>query len=124
MAKYISGIYPTKPGWKEFVVKPHLVNFKSIKQTVPSVKGDISLEVSSNENTKIKLSNPDDTEAVVYLSVPDGKSYKYVLLNGQKIWTKGKSMSKQVSGVEFVGEETGFMIFRVKHGSWTIEGIL
>ena len=22
LAKYISGIYPTKPGWKEFVVKP------------------------------------------------------------------------------------------------------
>lgn len=124
LAKYISGIYPTKPGWKEFVVKPHLVNFKSIKQTVPSVKGNISLEVSSNENTKIKLTNPDDTEAVVYLPVPDGKTYKYVSLNGQKICTKEKGMSKQVSGVDYIGEETGFIIFRVKPGSWTIEGIL
>ena len=124
MAKYISGIYPTESGWKEFVVKPHLVNFKSIKQTVPSVKGDISFEISSDENTKIKLTNPDYTEAVVYLPVPDGNTYKYVLLNGQKMWTKGKGISKQVNGVEYIGEETGFIIFRIKPGTWTIEGIL
>ena len=58
------------------------------------------------------------------MPVPDGKTYKYVSLNGQKIWTKEKGMSKQVSGFEYVGEETGFIIFRVKPGSWTIEGIL
>lgn len=40
------------------------------------------------------------------------------------MWTKRKGMSNQVSGIEYVGEETGFIIFRVKPGSWTIEGIL
>ena len=88
------------------------------------MKGDISLEISSDENTKIKLTNPDYTEAVVYLPVPDGNTYKYVLLNGQKMWTKGKGISKQVNGVEYIGEETGFIIFRIKPGTWTIEGIL
>ena len=56
------------------------------------------------------------------MPLPDGKTYKYVSFNGQNIWTKG--MSKQVNGIEYVGEETGFIIFRVKPGSWTIEGIL
>ena len=36
---------------------------------------------------------------------------------------KRKVCPKQVSGVDYIGEETGFIIFRVKPGSWTIEGI-
>lgn len=36
----------------------------------------------------------------------------------------GKRYVQTSNGIEYVGEETGFIIFRVKLGSWTIEGIL
>ena len=45
LSRYIAGIKPTDVAWSNFEVKPNLEHLTSVKQIVPSVKGDITLEV-------------------------------------------------------------------------------
>ncbi len=45
MAKYIAGIRPGAVGYEKVVIKPHLGHLKHIKCRVPSVKGEIVVEI-------------------------------------------------------------------------------
>ncbi|MBQ8822932.1 MAG: hypothetical protein IJZ82_09840 [Lachnospiraceae bacterium] len=45
MAKYIAGIRPAAVGYEKILIKPHLGHLKHIKCCVPSVRGEIVVEV-------------------------------------------------------------------------------
>ena len=119
LAKYISGIYPTKPGWKEFVVKPHLVNFKFIKQTVPSIQGDINLEINKNEELSLVLDSPNGTGAIVY--IPNDTEYTSVIVNGRNVWNKN-GKAENIENLSYLGEESDYVVFKIlSGGKWTFK---
>ena len=88
MSKYIAGIRPLDTAYKTFEIKPHMSSLHSIKCTVPSIKGDIVLEIEKNyERINMHVAIPPGTTAKVYLPLvnnvpPDNSGHKFTLADG------------------------------------------
>lgn len=68
MSKYVAGICPIDTAYETFRIKPHMGALKFIKCTVPSIKGDIVLDVRKTEESIImNITIPQSTTAEVYL---------------------------------------------------------
>ncbi len=68
MSKHIAGIKPITAGYGEFEVKPQYGLHKNISCTVPSVAGDIKLDISSADGkTAINLVYPEKSEVVLFV---------------------------------------------------------
>lgn len=118
LSRYIAGIKATEVAWAEYEVKPNLVHMTSVKQIVPSVRGDIFLEINRADGSyQIDLISPENTIAKVYIP-KNGKEFSKVKVNGKVIWKKGK-LKSNVDNVSFLKEDKDFAIFKVKEGSWT-----
>jgi hypothetical protein len=118
LSRYIAGIKATEVAWAEYEVKPNLVHMTSVKQIVPSVRGDIFLEINRADGSyQIDLISPENTIAKVYIP-KNGKEFSKVKVNGKVIWKKGK-LKSSVDNVSFLKEDKDFAIFKVKEGSWT-----
>ncbi len=119
LSRYIAGIYATEVAWSSFEVKPNMAHLTRVKQLVPSVKGDITLEVVRKENAfSVDLTSPEATIATVYIP-KSGRVIESVLVAGKCVWSNGKS-EKQISGCEYEGEDADYLKFRVVSGSWKI----
>ena len=79
ISKYFAGIKPITAGYGKFEIKPQYDMFENVSCTVPSVKGDIVLNISKNNKTVIDITYPEDTEAVIY--IPENAE---VTVNGKK----------------------------------------
>lgn len=115
LSRYIAGIKPTDVAWSNFEVKPNLEHLTSVKQIVPSVKGDITLEVNKTENMyTMNLISPKETTATLYIPKTGN-----VFVNEQLFWKKGK-LKKQIKGIEYESESNEFLKFKVYSGNWKI----
>ena len=115
LSRYIAGIKPTDVAWSNFEVKPNLEHLTSVKQIVPSVKGDITLEVNKTENMyTMNLISPKETTATLYIPKTGN-----VFVNEQLFWKKGK-LKKQIKGIEYESESNEFLKFKVDSGNWKI----
>ncbi|WP_248722419.1 alpha-L-rhamnosidase C-terminal domain-containing protein [Seonamhaeicola sp. ML3] len=117
LSKYVAGVKPTKVAWSEFQIMPTLVHFKNIEKTIPTVKGDIDIEINKTDKSyQLNLESPKETMAII--GVP--KSEKQVVsvkINGKSIWENGKS-KKKIPGLSYVGEDDQFLKFKVSSGAW------
>lgn len=122
LSKYIAGVRPTKVGWSEFEIMPELVYFKNIKKTIPSVKGNINLEINVNDlEYQLNLKSPDKTIAIMGIPKTE-KVIAEVFVNGNCIWKKGK-MNKKAKGIQLEGEDNKYLKFRIPSGDWEIKAI-
>ncbi|WP_066630729.1 alpha-L-rhamnosidase-related protein [Labilibacter marinus] len=120
LSRYIAGIKATDVSWKSFEVKPNMVHLTSVKQIVPSVKGDITMEAHKTESTySINLISPAHTTATVY--IPKNKKSE-VIVNTQTVWKKGK-FKDEISGLDINQSDEGFISFKVKGGHWNFKAI-
>ena len=60
--RYFLGVYPTAPGYKEYVIEPNLGGLKWIKGTVPTPHGIISVEMTTK---KISITTAANTGGVL-----------------------------------------------------------
>ena len=122
LSKYIAGVRPTKKGWSEFEIVPELLHFKNIKKTIPTVKGNIKLEINARDSQyQLKLTSPNETEAIIGIPKAD-KKIETVFLNENLVWTKGK-LKKKVKHIQFETEDDTFVKFRIPSGDWKIIAI-
>ncbi len=120
LSKEIAGIAPTKPGWSEYHILPNLVDFTSLKQVVPSVKGDIIMDILAEEGTyKMSLVSPKDTIATVGIPKIAG-DFSTITANRKVVWENG-SFKASDEGVSKESESDDFIRFRVDPGSWKFE---
>lgn len=88
MSKYIAGIKPLDTAYKTFEIKPCMGNLNFIKCTVPSIKGDIVLEINKSDgHTNMNIIIPKNTIAEVYLPLvnnepPKCSDYEFTLTDG------------------------------------------
>lgn len=74
--------------YKTFEIKPHMGDLNFIKCTVPSVKGDIVLEINKTDgHINMNITIPENTTAEVYLPLvnnefPKISEYGFTLTNG------------------------------------------
>lgn len=121
LSRYIAGIYATKVAWSEFDVKPNLAHLSSVKQKVPSVKGDIIMQAQkTNESYSISLSSPKNTVAKVFIP-KEGKVFSSVQLNGKEIYKNGKISNKTAKKYN-AQECEKYVKICVGEGSWKLIG--
>lgn len=69
LSQYICGIEPLEPGFKSFSVRPRLAGLKNINVKVPTVYGEIVMQVSTTKGVMdIDLDIPENTMAHLILS--------------------------------------------------------
>ncbi len=60
---YMWGITPAEPGWKKAIIRPRLSRLKSSRITVPTIRGNIQAEYSSDEKSaRYKITLPGNME--------------------------------------------------------------
>ena len=120
LSRYIAGIKATAVAWSNYEVKPNLTNMTSVKQIVPSVKGDITVEVNKTENNyNLDLISPENTTATIYIPKA-GKKIAKIEVNGKSIWRKNK-LKKRFNGFDFESENPEFLKFQAKSGIWKVK---
>ncbi|MFA5858866.1 MAG: alpha-L-rhamnosidase C-terminal domain-containing protein [Elusimicrobiota bacterium] len=111
ISKYIAGIFPATPGYETFYVLPQLFDLKSLSIKVPSVKGDIEVEIINNTSKySMKLTSPVGTKAIV--GIPKNLSPKIrgqIKINGSVVSKKG-----------IVDEDNGYVMFTIPSGKHII----
>lgn len=119
LSRYIAGIKATDVAWKSFEVKPNLAYLTNVDQIVPSVKGNISVEVNKTIDTySINLISPEQTTATIYVP-KEGKNIKVVLVNGKIVWKNG-GQQKQIKGFAYESENSNYLLFKADSGKWSI----
>lgn len=115
LSRYITGIKATEVAWASYEVCPTLANLTSFKTTVPSVKGDIVVEVNSGKtNFNLKLESPENTKAVVGIPKTNTEIFE-VTVGGVTVWKNGAFVDS-VSGISFNSEDESFLKFNVNPG--------
>lgn len=119
LCKYGAGISPINPGWETYSVLPQMGPLKHIKMTIPSVKGEIKLELKNDKTFSIDIDSPENTTAVV--GVPYGKDAKVksIKANGTIIWEDGEN-KESVTGIKFLEKANGYVKFSIIAGRWSI----
>ncbi|GGD04161.1 alpha-L-rhamnosidase-related protein [Hyunsoonleella pacifica] len=117
LSRYIAGIKAIDVAWSSYEVKPNLAHMTSVKQIVPSVKGNITVEVNKTaDNYQLELISPAKTTATVYIPKEE-KEIAKILINGKNVWRKNK-LKKQLEGFDFKNEDNEFLVFQIKPGTW------
>ncbi|MFS4482738.1 LamG-like jellyroll fold domain-containing protein [Hyunsoonleella sp. 2307UL5-6] len=117
LSRYITGIKATEVAWASYEVCPTLASFTSFETIVPSVKGDIVVEVTSGKtNFNLKLESPENTTAVVGIPKTNTEIFE-VTVGGVTVWEDGAFVNG-VSGISFNSEDASFLKFNVTPGIW------
>ncbi len=75
MSKYIAGIRPLDTAYRTFEIKPHMCGLDFIKCTVPSIRGDIVLDIrKTGGHIKMDVIIPENTTAEVYMPLEKNES--------------------------------------------------
>ena len=119
LSKYIAGVEPTKVAWSEYQILPNLVHFKQLKKVIPTVKGNITIDLAVKDNTyQLELASPEKATAII--GIPKtGKAVDEVFVNGKLVWKNGRK-KKSVSGFVYDSENEEFLKFKAQSGDWKI----
>ena len=105
---YMAGVRPVKPGYEEFVVAPQMDGITDLHTLIPTIKGDIVLDIM---NTKTNL--------IITLQVPKGSTARIKRPNKhllQKVQLNGVG-NKDIMSIENADD------IQLKSGKWTISMI-
>ena len=117
LSRYITGIKATEVAWASYEVCPTLASFKTFETKVPSVKGDILVEVTAGKtNFNLKLESPNNTTAVVGIPKTNTEIFE-VTVGGVTVWKDGAFVDG-VPGISFNSEDASFLKFNVIPGIW------
>lgn len=118
LSQYGAGVAPTTPGYETYHVLPQMGPLKHIKAVIPSVKGNIPLEIKNQPNVfSIQLVSPKGTIATVGLPKRPGASISRITANGSTVWEKSKK-AKSARGITLSQESVHYITFEIQPGSW------
>jgi hypothetical protein len=83
LSRYVLGVQPLTPGWKEARIRPHLSGLSRASGKVPTPHGPIKLSWVNEGEFHLKLQLPDGISAKIEL--PDIKGCRNVLVNGKRV---------------------------------------
>ena len=96
---------------------------KTIKTTVPSVRGDIDVELRNDADVFIlKLNSPEATTAIVGIPKRPDFNITSITANRETIWKNGKPKGRR--GLDFLEETEHYIKFSVQPGRWAFESEL
>lgn len=123
LSQTVAGISPEAPGWSTYHVLPKEAFLTSIKCVVPSIKGNVTVELHKTASEySLRLTSPANTTAIV--GIPKGSFVKLnsVRANGQTLW-RNRAFNSKVKGITWNGEDADYLKFNVAPGTWEISGL-
>lgn len=119
LSQYAAGVAPVDPGFALYNVFPQMGPLKHIRTTVPSVKGDIDLELNKGfETFSMELKSPEGTRSIV--GIPYTQDRLSIMTNGNLVWKDGYII-KLIDGLKFLEQTPKYIKFEVTPGNWTFE---
>ena len=121
LSQIIAGVSPVEAGWSTFHVFPKEAFLTSIKVVVPSIKGDIKVEMNKTTTEySMNIISPVNTKAIVGIPKGSFSSIKSIEVNGVTIWNG--SYLGGVKGISWNGEDTEYIKFNANSGKWNFIG--
>lgn len=119
MSQYALGVAPEEVGYDVYHVLPQMGPLTHIRATVPSVKGDIKVELrDEREVFSLHLESPPKTAAII--GIPRNRNAKVVDIQVRRslVWHAGKPR-QTVHGMKFLENTRHYVKFSVMPGKWT-----
>jgi alpha-L-rhamnosidase len=121
LSQIIAGVSPEEAGWSTFHVFPKEAFLTFIKVVVPSVKGNIIVEIAKNTaQYSLTVTSPVKTTAIVGIPKGSFSALKSIMVNGKNIWD-GKYKGG-VTGISWNGEDDNYIKFNATPGKWNFVG--
>jgi len=122
LSQTIAGVSPEAPGWSTYHVLPKEAFLKAIKVVVPSIKGDVTVDLKKTKSEySLNLVSPSNTMAIVGIPKGSFKKLKSVKVNDATIW-KG-DFKGGVKGITWNGEDEDYVKFNAEPGTWRFAGL-
>jgi len=122
LSQNIAGVSPVEPGWTTYQIMPKEAFLTSIKVTVPSIKGKVTVALHKTAaEYALGLTSPAGTTAIV--GIPKGSFTKLtsITANGTPIWNG--TFSGGVAGITWQGEDSDYVMFKAAPGTWQFVGL-
>jgi alpha-L-rhamnosidase len=120
-SQYGLGVAPTKPGYEEYSVLPQMGYLRHITGTIPSVKGEISVELHREDHSfSLDLISPPGTVATVGIPRQPGEAVRELQVNGNAVYVQGEFRSG-LQGLSFLNESEEYILFKVDAGQWSFK---
>ena len=120
LSQYGAGIAPVTPGYGTYHVLPQMGPLKHIRTIVPSVKGDIELELHNQPDSfTMDLTSPEGTSAIVGIPRTAAENVS-IKVNGPPVWRNGKSEGT-LKGLNFLENGKNYIKFSVEPGKWSFK---
>lgn len=121
LSQTIAGVSPETPAWSTYHVLPKEAFLNSIRVVVPSIKGDIKVDINKTPSFyRLKLVSPDHTIATVGIPKKSFFVLREIKVNNTTIW-KG-AFVEGVTGVTWGGEDDDYVKFNLQPGTWEFLG--
>lgn len=120
MSKYMAGVAPITPGYDTYQVKPDLGSLNQVSTVVPSIKGDIEVNITrstENKTLELSLTSPANTQAIV--AIPRMEGNTRVSLGGTVLFENGAGTGGSVEGISYQSNDSDYIYFQAAPGSWT-----
>ncbi len=122
LSQIIAGVSPEAPGWSTYHVLPKEAFLNAIKVVVPSIKGDVTVDLKKTATDyTLALNSPAETTAIVGIPKGSFTTLSEIKVNGVLLW-KG-AFRGQVAGVTADGEDADYVKFKVAPGQWSFVGL-
>lgn len=119
--RYLAGVYPTKPGYEEFTVKPHIKSDLTwVSAVVNSVRGKVAVNWSKPgaKQLILNVTVPVNTNATVYIPTNGQETVKAVITeSGSVIWNHGVA-TKNRPDISITGTDGDYVVCRIGSGSY------
>lgn len=122
LSQCIAGVSPVEPGWSTYHVLPKEAFLTEIRAVVPSIKGNITVDVKKTADSyTLIVQSPATTTALVGMPKRSFSTLDSITANGTTVW-RG-AFTGGVAGVAWKGEDAEYITFTVGHGTWTFVGL-
>ena len=123
LSQYGAGVAPVTPGYESYHVLPQMGSLKYIKTTVPSVKGDIHLELHNRLDAfTMDLTSPEGTTVLIGIPKPVDSMLTRIEANGLTVWQDGNPADTP-AGLTFVEENEHYFTFSAQPGDWSFAAL-
>ncbi len=125
LSQTIAGVSPEEPGWSTFHVLPREAFLKSISVVVPTVKGNVSVDLKKTAKTyTLSVDVPASTVAIVGIPKFPFKKLERIRSGASVVWAG--TARRRTQRISWIGEDAEYYKFKVLPGKSTLvaEGAL
>ena len=120
----VLGVEPTMPGWKQFKIQPNLYDLDWAEGVIPSVAGDISVNLKkllrdkTDMGMQISAVVPENTTSMIYIPIQPFDQFA-IFVNDKILWEDGNPVGANEK-ILYDSESEDFIVFQFQAGSYEI----